>query len=608
MTPVPYSANFATGPSGLSPYYPWSVVYLDGLFFVVNSYDTNRRWDGGSNFRLMGSVAPADFMIAASSAGTPAAILNNATANYYLVGYDPVAVKETAPQGGQYLTYVNTSGSTRDVTHTWTPGTLAPEFTFRRIYRALDGTADLHLVATVADAAGTWLDVTPDTALRLTALYVPTYRTTLPPIFQAIAVVAKQMWGWSRGSSRAFFAQPVNIGSLFVGDDFKAEQFVTVGPGDGRGDITALRERYGSAMWYKQRARYEMTGYDLSTWEFRRLNGDRGAINPRCMVDIDAKTLVLDERGVYWDDTSYQSSYAGGGPENFGGRQGSASPLQPLWDRMNLGAADWFFALHDPVQQIVFFFVALDYEPIPNVAVVVDYAQNRFVGVDTCVWGTAGGTLFDSLGRAHLVFGCDMGFARELGYSNSQGVYAGTLTAASIVSTAATIVAGTAAFDTTDLLGPVGCPMHRRVTASRVVVDENRVYAVDSATSLSTYYYPTSSGGLVETLSLGVIPCLALLPKLMLSPGGRNFDVKEIEIEHDAATGGTLVAWTAANEEALAVKSTIDLSTSKNRSYVGPDGGCWTYTVQFTMTDAGSDMRIRGMAIRYQEFPGRQAP
>lgn len=609
MSVVPLNPNFIAGPTGLSAYAAACVAYLDGLFFVCDGVSTNKRWDpAAASFRLMGSVAPADFgPLALSAAGAPAAILNGATARYYLLGYDPVAVKETAPQGGGYVSLINSSGATRDMTIPWTPGALAPEFTFRRIYRALDGTNAMKLVATVADAAGTYLDVTPDTALLAAAAYVATYRTTLPPVFKGMAVVAKQLWGWQAGSSRAFVAQPVNIGSLFVGDDFKSDQFVTVGPGDGRGDITALRERYGSATWYKQRARYEMTGTDLSTWEFLKLNGDRGAINPRCMLDVNARTLILDERGLYWDDTSAQSSYAGGSPEDVAARQGSPSPLQPLWDRMNLGAADWFFALLDPTQRLAFFFVALDYEPVPNVAVVYDYDANRYVGVDTLVWGTAGGTLFDALGRVHLVFGCDLGFLREPGYSNSQGVFAGTLSSPVTASSATGVVAAAAAWDTGDLTGPVGEPLHRRVTASLAVVDANRAYSV-SATTLTTYYYPTASGGSSETVAVGVIAGLALFPKMRLAADGENFDVKSCEVRMDGSSGGTLAVWTAANEEALAVKRTIDLSGSAVHAYVPYDSGCWTYTIQFTMTDASSDFSIRGMAIHYQEFKGRQVP
>lgn len=596
---VPLAPNLSAGPTGLNPYYPWSVVYLGGLVFVANGIDANRRWDGAGNFRLMGSVAPTDFGALSLTGAPGTAIPTGRTPNYYLVGYNSTADIETAPQGAAYISIANASGITKDVVVTWTPGSLAGDYTFRRIYRALDGTDDLHLVATVADSAGTYTDTSPDATIRTAIAYVPTYRTTLPPVFTHLGVVRSQMWGMIDGSARAYYAQPVNLGYTFVGSDFKSDQFVTIGAGDGRGDNVMVRERYGSAIWYKQRARYEMTGVDAGTWDFRKLNGDRGLIAERCIVDVNGRSLCLDERGIYWDDPAAD-------PRQFGARPGIESPFQPLWDRMNLGAARWFFAIHDPVERLAYFFVALDFEPVPNVAVVVDYAAERFVGVDTLVWGTAGGTLFDAMGRVHLVFGCDMGYFWEPNYTAAQGVTAGTTSSAVTASTALLVTCSGATFNTSDLLGVPGTPLHRRGTTSLTVVDENRVYSA-AATTLTTYYLAASSGGSSETAAVGVIAGLAVLPKFGLPKTGENFDVKEVEMHLDTSYSGALAIWTAANEESFALKASQTMGT-KNHTYAPGDGGCWVWSVKFTQTDATQGFGIRALAIHYREFPGRRLP
>lgn len=601
MTNALLNPNFTAGPTGLQPCYPWSVAYLDGILFVVNGFDTNRFWDGGSNFFLMGSVAPADFTPLSLTGAPGTAIPTGTTARYYLVGYDPIFDMETAPQAGAYTSIANASGITKDVVIPWTPGSLAANFTKRRIYRALDGTDDVKLVATVADSAGTYTDVTPDASLATAVAYVPTYRTTLPPIFAGISTVASQMWGWQTGSARAFYAQPVNLGYTFVGQDFKADQFVTIGAADNRGDIVHLVERYGSAIWYKQRARYEMTGSDILTWEFRKLNGDRGLISQRCLVDIDGDALCLDERGLYWDSLAYDPRVAGAGG-------GKISPLQPIWDRMNLGAARWFFAIHDPASRLAFFCIALDYEPVPNVAVVFDYATDTIVGIDTLVWTTAGGVLYDAAGRIHLMFACDLGYLWEIEYGATQGVTAGTTTAVVTGNGLLSVAASAASFDTGSLTGPIGCPLQRRGTTSLLVVDANRVYT-NSATTLTTYYFPANINGASETVAVGVIAGKAALPKFCLTKDGENFDVKEVEFHLTPGVSGNLDVWTAVNEEGYVLKSTqaIPLAT-KNHNYVSGDGGCWTWSIQFTQTDANLGFSLRSIAVHYREFPGRRLP
>lgn len=592
-TRVALNPNFTVGATGLDPYRPWSVVIIDGLVFIANGYDLPKRWDGGSNFFPMGSVAPTDFTLTLSAAGTPAALANGNTATYYLVGYDSTTGKETAPQQAS-ASIANASGSTRDVTVAWTPGSLSAEFDKRRIYRRLQLDDGYRLVATVADATGTYLDATTDTTLRTNENYVYTYRTTLPPRFVGIGSHMNVMFGWVAGTNVAYYAQGVRIDSRFVADDFKSSQILPLGPNDAYGDIVHLRSTYTTAVWYKERARYEMLGSNPSTWEIRRLNGDRGAISQRCVVDIEGRALVLDERGLYWDTPGVD-------PVVFGARVGRPNPYQPTWSRLNLAVARKFFALHDPENKLIMFFVALDYEPIPNVAIVCDYETDRIVGTDTLQWGTAGGELFDAMGRVHYVLGDDMRFLWEPGIGSAQGVTVGTMLATVTSSTIAAVTASGAAFGTVDLTGAAGTPLRRYNTTTLATVDDNRVQSA-TGTVLTTRTYAAAAGGAGESVAVGVVPCLGQTPKLNFQTAeSKNID--EVAVEHDKETG-TLYVSTGMDDDSLASAVTTDLSV-RVRDYVPlNDRRCWTWTLQFSQFHAGQGLNIRGVHVMYEVMPG----
>jgi hypothetical protein len=498
-TKAPLNPNFTAGPTGLDPYRPWCTAQLAGNIFVVDGWDTNRRWDPtlGTSWATIGTVAPATFALALSAAGTPAAIPNGQTARYYVVFYNPTTGEETAPQAGAELTLANASGALRDMTITWTAAEAPTGFTKARAYRALYGT-DTFLKAIEADtSAATMLDVSNDAAITATnVLYVSTWRTTLSPTAVGIQVSGNRIFLWDRSFEGLYYGGLYDATAAFRCTDFKSTWIVPIG--SGKGAPRAMHPYYGSDIVWLRAAIFEKDGVDPATWSVRELSSQRGAINQRCVLPLDGRFLVLDDNGIYeWTP--------GGVPQVAGVAPGMrASPMQPYFDRMNLAAAETFHIQHIQEEKLAIFWVALDFEPIPNTGFVFDYGAGRFIGPYDARWSCAAGRLADAVGTLHPIRGCDMGYGWEDEYAQSEGVFAGTNAVAATAGSGLTIAASTASFDTTVAAGAPGTPMDRYNSVG-AVVDENRVYSA-TGTVLTGYYYPVTAYATGDQIGIGVIP------------------------------------------------------------------------------------------------------
>ena len=596
-TKVPLAPNFTAGATGLDPYRPWSLVTLDGLVYLANGWDQPKRWDEGSNFYDIGSTAPTTFAIAlVAGSGTFA---NGTAHTYYLVFRNNNTGKETAPQqtaGVPGVSSTNNAGAGRDFRITWTdPG---GEWTHARIYRRLQNSDTYKLVATVAAATATYDDTTTDANLTTAEGYVRTYRATLPPIFRGLAAYQARLVGWLGNALYPF--QAVRIDDELRAEDLPDDNIYPVGAEDGTGDITAVLPHYGSATVFKRRAAFEWTGSDQATWAFRPLNRDRGALNPRCIVELEGAALVLDERGIYWHTPAGEPVVAGARTDT------KESPLQPTWQRMNLSAADSFFAVHDKANRLVLFYVALDYEPLPNVAVVFDYGANRFVGIDTACWGTAAGYMEDTGGTQHFVRGCDLGYLWEDDYGAAQGVFAGSGRATPVTLTTATnsvLTASAASFDTTTADGVVGAPLERYSSAG-VLLDLNRCVSA-SSTALTTYLCPLDTPAVGNLVAVGVIPAVAQTPRMTLRTPEKKW-IRGLIVEHDEETDGDLRVDTATNGDAFALSREIDLSAGIRTPCRASNRG-WTFALQVSQRYAGLGFAVRGVHVTYFVVPGQRS-
>lgn len=586
--------NFQEGTTGKDAYRPWSHAVLDGLYYFANGYDQPWRWDGSTKHRTMGATAPTTFSISTiAGAGTFA---NGTTHDYYLVFYNSVTGKETAPQqtsGVPGVTATNSSGGARDFKIDWTDPN--DEYDYARIYRRLQNSDNYRLVSTTAIATATFTDTVTDANVSTTA-YVTTYRATLPPIFDWIAAYQGRLWGGFRDSATVHYAQEVRTDSRLVAEDFPDGWILQPGAEDGTGGVVAMLPHYASAYFFKRRACFELTGSDLTTWAIRKINDDRGCLSERCIVQLDENALILDERGLYWWTTSGEAVVFG---STSGARE---SPLQPIWDRMNLGAADTFFAVKDPATRTVTFHVALDYEPVPNVGIVVDYGRNIFVSQDTLCWGMAGGVLRDSLGGFHLTRACDLGYLWEVGYGESEGVFAGDSTGTITTGTHNAIEASASTFDTTTADGIPGAP-YERYDTDGTLLDQNRVAAATSSV-ITPYYFSSDTPAVDQTVAAGVIPAVARTPRMTLNTPEKKW-VRMLIVEHDNGVAGTVRVDTAINEGTFTLQKEMSVQTNI-RSMVPVSDRCWTWSVQFSQRYANLGFTLRGVHIQYVAVPGQR--
>lgn len=601
MSPTALAPNFSTGFTGIDRYRPWSCAILDGVPFFANGFTSNWRWEPGTATKyLMGSVAPTTFALATTGAG--GWLANGSTAFYYLEFYNSVLTKATAPQltAGTPSTYgisvTNSSGGTRDVLVTWTdPG---GEYDEVRIWRRLQGSDNFRLVAAVTASTATYTDSTTDATLRGNGtVYIPRYRTTLPPLFAGLAVHGNRLFGWTGRDGFGYYGQ-AGLVTEFVLDDFPDENILPIGPNDGLGPITAAFPFNTSLLWFKDRGAYEMRGDDVATWTIDPLFADRGALNPRCIVYLEGGLYVLDQRGIYQWVPGIEPRVLGASYNQ------KASPLQPIFDRMNLSASSLFFAVVDQTQRLIRWHVALDYEPVPNVAIVWDYGNNRFVGVDTMEWGTAGGLLTDRFGGNHVCRVDDLAYVWEEGIQTQEGISAGdvsgTVTAWSTNNLFLTC--GAAAFGIEPTTGAGDTPYRLR-NAAGTIVDENRAYNV-TPTEITPYYAPASTPVATDTVRIGIVPAYALTGKSRMGSNLKKH-IRTMAVEFNKETVGTLTVTGARDDETATTLREMPL-TGNVRAIVPVNIRCRTYQFGFAQDTANFTFTIRGISVYAYQIEDRR--
>lgn len=586
--------NFTVGPTGKDPTRAWITAVVDGVFAAANAFDQPWRWDEGANNYPLGSTAPTTFAVADAAGGATFPI--GTVVFYYLVFAVSSLGKETAPQYTAGVIGVShTMVATKDVTITWTdPG---GEYDVARIYRRLAGTEDFKLVAQVTASTATYTDSSSDASLATATAYVLTYRATLPDIFLGMFTAGNRLIGFTGDDPTLHLAQQARADARFVADDFYLD--FPVEPNDTFGAIRAGWTHNGLLYVFKEDANYQLEGDDPSNFVVTRMYSGRGCLSMRAMIEIDdGKLVVLDKLGLYgW--------IPGGEPVVLGAAANGNSKLAPIWKRMNLGAAQSFFVTHDPAESILYFHIALDYEPVPNYVAVYNYKKDTLV-TDPCVWGNAGGLLPDGAGARHRVRVDDFGILWEDGIGNADGVYAGSLTATlTATPTAVSWPASAAAFDTTIASGCFGSLVERYDTNGNVV-DQNRVAAI-TGTAITPLYYSTSAPSTGQTVAVGAIPAVA--------EGGRNAfgtdqmkHVDGVVLEHivEASSAYTLNFMSGMDETALARPPNvqqIDLSANEGRTPVCVDDRGWKWRWQLSQRYAGQGFTVQAQSI-HMTFPG----
>lgn len=491
----------------------------------------------------------------------------------------------------------NGSGGTRNIVVTWTDP--VAEWDKVRIWRRLQNSDNFRMVAEVAIATATYTDTTTDTTLQSNGtLYVPRYRTTLPPIFAGIVQWQGRLFGWTGEDSNLYYAQQALTGAEFVCDDFPDGNILQAGVNDGLGAITAVVPYYTSLLVFKERGCYEVTGDSLATWAVSPLFEDRGAFSPRVVAAMEGSLMVLDRRGLYEWRPGMQ-------PSPVGALDGTdTSPLQPIWDRMNTAVAGTFFSVADKAQRVLRFHVALDFEPTPNAAVVWDYAVNRLVSVDTAEWGCTGGSLFDAAGAEHVVRLDDIGFLWEENYGTAEGLYAGDSGGAITSYDAATftITASGAAFSTNTLTGIVGCPMRRY--SGTTVLDTNRVWSGSGTTLVPYLFSPTSTPSAAQTCKVGIVASRWATGKSRYGTSEKKH-IRRGALEFDEQTTGTLAILGTDDDGTEASLFTLDMSQGVRGIFpVKKRTRTWRLAVE--QDDPAQTYSVRAMTTYVYAFEDRR--
>ena len=584
-----YAPNLSTGFTGKDKYRPWgpAPVVVDGSPYFANGWDQPWRMDPDTGAAYnAGSTAPTTFVVADAGGGTTFPITTVLV--YYLVFRNSSFDKETAPQQTAGVPGVtHTMTATRDALITWTdPG---GEWDKVAIYRRLQQSDNYKLVDYVAASAATYTDDTPDSGLETATTYTPRYRATLPPIFAGMVSHLGRLWGWTGGDANAHYAQLQLIGDENVADDFPDSWELQIGVNDGRGPIVSMVSLDNALLVLKTDGAYEVQGEDVLSFVVRERFSERGAISHRCVVQQEGNLVVLDKRGLYaWSPGSI--------PRVLGATENTEmSPLQPLWDRMNLDAASTFFAVVDRAQRIIRFHIALDYEPVPSVAVVWDYGNNRFVSVDTLEWGTAGGTVRDGSGYDHTLRIDDLSYVWEENYGAVEGVLSGSVTATITAYGSGTdlITASAASFDVTAASGIIGAPFRRY--SGTTVLDSNRVYSGSSTTIVPYYFYAGTAPAASQTLKLGVIPARGRSGKWRMGTDQKKH-WRSMAFEFDQESSGTVTVTGGFNDNADATLGSLTLSGGV-RGVVSIMGRARTFAFEFAQDDPNAGFTIRAVTV-----------
>lgn len=492
----------------ICPYRGAVSVDLDGTRYFANGWNQSWYMDivAGKLFPL-GSTVPTTFAVADAAGGStfPA----GRVVTYYLVFRNSSRQEETAAQ-----IIDHTMSGTKDNDVTWVdPGD--GRWDKARIYRRKNLSNDIVKVADVAIATQTYTDSTPDGSLSnsISDVYVPRYRTTLPPPFKALATHRGYMLGITGKDAIVHFSQRVRGDGELVQTDFPDVNKLAIDPDDGLGENVAIFSHNDITIIGKRRGLYVLQGdFADESLTYQRMYAGRGVLSARAILAVQGAFTILDEQGLYaWSPDAV--------PQIVGTRGGSstASPLSPLWERIGRAAADMIHLTHREARGVVDVAAPLDHEPIPMRAPIWNYRDNRFDSIDDRV-ALAAGMLEDGAGVEHECYLNELGHLWEREQSAAgEGVEAGSTSAGTLSAAADVISVLSGAFEDDDLLGPEGSPMQIRDPATAgegpgALSSDNRVYAAGVA-EVTVLYRLTSAVLQSQTLEVGTVPFIAAFAK-----------------------------------------------------------------------------------------------
>lgn len=557
---APFRPTFTQKATGKCRYRPWVTTIASDYLFVANGWDQPFYFTGAA-YADMGSVEPTTG--GGSTTGATGWVANGVTVAYYIVWRNSTLGKETAPHA---FTVANSSGGTRDIAITWTDPGIA-EFDKARIYRALAATGAYYKVADVTIATATYTDSATDATVGANAAYVRRWRTTKPPIFRVIAAHGNRIWGATGKDALLYYGQVWRTDGEFVLDDFPSAGATTSGgvlpvaPNDGFGPITAVVSYFESLYVFKQRACYRVTGSTVATFSVELVFSDRGCVAQRTAKVVEDRLYFLDVQGIYrmTPDGTLEPAAAL--------KDTNESPLGPIWNRLNLDAAQFFNAAVDEQNGYYYLSVALDDDPVPLYIVPFDFRRNRYVSIDTNVCAMALGRLQDASGLQHFIRLDDLADVMEEAVLDADVVPSGTLAPIVTANTALGVLTASAASFYTTSGGLAGASVERYSSAG-VVLDRNRIAANTGTTITLLYYSAEAVTNAADVLGIGPIPACFRSGSLDFGDTRHKKKVASAIFQYDLAASSTIKVQGFADSQSDVLLKDFALSRTQEEQLV----------------------------------------
>lgn len=588
------SPNFAAGPTGLCPYRPVISAVIENRFIFMNGWGQPQWWDGASNLYNLGSTVPTSFSPTADTSGSVFAA--NSVQTYRCVFRNSTTGKETAPQ----LVTI-TDASTFEVDFTWSdPG---GEWTHASIYRQLADTGFFVLTADTTIATEAYTDNEADATIRLRRAYVRRYRETLPPVFVAGITYKNRLICWTGNDSNLHVGQTSRPDGESVVGDFPSGGIssnggiLQVDPND-NDLVTAGIVKGRFAYIFKRRAAYVLDGENALNYAIAKMFSGRGCLGPRCVTEADGWTYILDERGLLFTDLTGEPFIAGAPTGT------TDSPMQPVWDRMNLDALKLFSLYFSEAEGLIYVIGCLDHDVEPVPIAVYDSRNHRFVSQDSGVPAFAMGRLEDGAGIQYDMRVDELGNVWQQDIGNSDGVYAGSTTGSvTSVGSDQTLTDTATSLSTVALDNALGAPLDRYDLGGDVV-QESRVAGV-TATTLRALHFDPTTPLTTDQWAVGVKPWIVQTIKSAFKVPG-NKKVRRVDFETDV-TSGTLRVDMAFDENSFTNEREMDLSQNEGKTIVKAASKAGRrFHMRLTMRYSGMSAAIHAWTIRVrQRMSGR---
>lgn len=488
------------GTRWLHPAAPPNPLFVEDRLFVTDGWSQPAYYDVTNDaFYQLGGVPPAAPVTTDANVGAGQFATGTAF-TYRMTYYNSRIDVETPPV--EYAWVVG-AGGPNNVQHAFAnPNLVDAQYDNVRFYRQLPG-GNFKLVATVAGAAATYIDATTNTTLEGANPMILRLRTTLPPKFRGWVFAQGRIVAWTGTSAILNFSQLRSVGGLGnLLTDFPSDLILPIDPNDGYGVIVAVVFDGEAFYVFKEQAIYRVYGGpDPSDMDIEIVCAGWGCIAPGSVVRIKSVIFFLDETGP-------MMLPPGGSPQTAAQTDTGASPLEPVWERVNRRALLYVKAWHDVRRGRYVLRIPLDDDAVNGHAAVLEYRvpSERYVAVDEEVYLGPCATFKDGGGIVHSMGLDDLGNVIEIEYGSNDLLPSGASAAATTVAGGSSrnlvtdgAYAGTWLGVPFELRDAAGAVVSRNRLLSAAGINAVPLYHFSAAVAAAQKVYPATIRGFIQT-------------------------------------------------------------------------------------------------------------